>query len=81
MDRRAPLPGEPWPRIMSVMVGLAIVALVVIFLLAVAQSHRTRAQGKPALVVPAPAEAPPVDPLFDMDRMERLLKRSEKPMP
>lgn len=74
-----PLPGEPWPRIVSFMVGLAIVALVVIFLLALAQSsHRTRALGKPALVVPAPAEAPPVDPLFDVDRMERLLKRGEK---
>ena len=56
-----PLPAEPWPRIVSVML------------------HRTGAQDKPALVVPAAAEAPPVDPLFDMDRMERLLKRGEKP--
>jgi hypothetical protein len=80
MKSRVPLPAEPWPRIVSVMLGLGIVALVVVFLLALAQSsHRTRAQDEPALVVPAAAEAPPVDPLFDVDRMERLLKRGEKP--
>ena len=104
MESRAPLTAEPWPRVLSVMLGLAIVALVFILLLALAQwSHRTRAQDKPALVVPAPAETapapvvpapaetapalavpaptegPPVDPLFDVDRIERLLKRGEKP--
>jgi hypothetical protein len=53
-------PVEPWPRTVSVMFGLAIVVLVAILLLALAQSsHRTRAQAKPVLVVPAPAEAPP----------------------
>lgn len=80
MESRAPLPAEPWPLMVSVMLWLAIVALAVIVLLALAQSsHRTRPQAKPAFVVPAPAEAPPVDPLFDVDRMERLLKGSEKP--
>ena len=116
MESRAPLTAAPWPRVLSVMLGLAIVALVFILLLALAQwSHRTRAQDKPALVVPAPAETapapvvpapaetapapvvpapaetapalvvpaptegPPVDPLFDVDRIERLLKRGEKP--
>src|SRR4029434_10290600 len=70
MKSRGPLPAEPWPRILSVMLGLGIVALVVVFLLALAQSsHRTRAQDEPALVVPAAGEGAPVAPVVDVHRI------------